>query len=85
MRHLGLLTQRDGEHIGDRALLDHETAVHVGFTELQFGIEENAPLGGARRKRTDTGWPVPSPKVKVVPREVVTRKVPRRINVFRRN
>ena len=27
-------------------------------------------------KRTATGWPVPSPKVKTVPREVVTRMFP---------
>ena len=32
-------------------------------------------------KRTDTGLPVPSPNVKVVPRDVVSRKVPRRTNV----
>src|SRR5690349_16033317 len=30
-------------------------------------------------KRIATGFPIPSPKVKVVPREVVTRKLPRRI------
>ena len=36
-------------------------------------------------KRTHTGWPVPSPKFKTVPREVVTLNVPRRINVLSRN
>src|SRR5665213_115021 len=36
-------------------------------------------------KRTDTGRPVPSPNVKTVPREVVTRNVPRRIKVSSRN
>ena len=36
-------------------------------------------------KRTATGVPVPSPKVNVVPREVVSLKVPRRRKVLNRN
>ena len=35
--------------------------------------------------RTETGVPVPSPKVKVVPRDVVSLKVPRRKKVLNRN
>jgi hypothetical protein len=31
LRQFGILTQADGEHVGDRALLDHETALHVRF------------------------------------------------------
>ena len=36
-------------------------------------------------KRTDTGRPVPSPNVRTVPREVVTRKVPLRMKVLSKN
>jgi hypothetical protein len=44
------------------------------------------PHSAARvTKRTATGLPVPSPQVKVVPREVVTLKVPRRTKVLSRN
>ena len=50
VRHVGILPEHDGEHVGDRALLDHESAVHVGFAELQFGIEQDAPFGGAGGK-----------------------------------
>ena len=50
VRHIGILAEHDGEHVGDRALLDHESAVHIGFAEFQFGIEQDAPFGGARGK-----------------------------------
>ena len=35
-----VLAKHDGEHVGDGALLDDERAVHVGFAELQLGIEQ---------------------------------------------
>ena len=47
IRDFGFLTESNGEHIGDRAFLDHKRAVHVGFAELKLGIEENAPFGAA--------------------------------------
>ena len=50
VRNLGLLAETNGEHVGDRAFLDHEGAVHIGFAELEFGIEQDAPFGGARGK-----------------------------------
>jgi hypothetical protein len=34
------------EQIGDRAVLDHQAAVHVGFAELELGLEQHAELGG---------------------------------------
>src|SRR5882757_8058800 len=43
------------------------------------------PHSAARvAKRTETGRPVPSPKFKAVPREVVTWNVPRRTKVLSR-
>ena len=42
--HFGLIEQ-DGKRVRNRAVLDHERAVHIGFAERQFGIEEDAPLG----------------------------------------
>ncbi len=39
VRNLGLLAKHDGEHIGDRALLDHERPVHVGLAEFECRIE----------------------------------------------
>ena len=53
--HFGLVEQ-DCERIRDRAVLDHERAVHIGFAKRQFGIEEDAALGPfaqePRRHRT---------------------------------
>ena len=34
-----VLAEHDGEHVSDGALLDDEGAIHVGFAELEFGIE----------------------------------------------
>ena len=39
-----LLAQQDREHVGDRALLDDEGAVHIGFAELELGIEQDRAL-----------------------------------------
>ena len=50
VRHLGALAEHDGKHVGDRALLDDERAVHVGFAEFELGIEQNGPFGRARGK-----------------------------------
>ena len=50
VRNLGVLAKANGEHVGDRALLDHESAVHVGFAKLKLGIEKNSPFGAARDK-----------------------------------
>ena len=48
--HVGLIEQ-DRQRIRDRAVLDHERAVHKGFAERQFGIEQDPPFG-ARRSGT---------------------------------
>src|SRR5262245_21000286 len=32
---VAMLTEQDRKHVRDRALLDHDTAVHVGFAESQ--------------------------------------------------
>ncbi len=50
VRHVGILAEHYGEHVGDRAALDHEGPVHIGFAEFEFGIEENSPLGAAGAK-----------------------------------
>src|SRR5205823_12364448 len=42
-QHLGLIEQ-DREQVGDAAIFDDERAVHVGFAEREFGIEENSAL-----------------------------------------
>jgi hypothetical protein len=42
--HFGLAEQ-DLQRVRDRAVLDHEGTVHIGFAERQFGIEENTTLG----------------------------------------
>ena len=42
------LARYDGEHIGDRALLDDDAAIHVGFTEPELGIEQDTALGRSR-------------------------------------
>jgi hypothetical protein len=40
-----LLAQQQSQDIGDGALLDDQRAVHIGFTELQLGIEQHRALG----------------------------------------
>ena len=35
-------SHRHLEQVGDRALLDREAAVHVGFAELELGLEQHA-------------------------------------------
>ena len=39
------LAQHDGQHVGDRALLYDDAAIHVSFAEPQLGIDENAAFG----------------------------------------
>ena len=39
-----VLTQQQRQHIGDRAPFNDEGAVHIGFAELQLGIEQHPPL-----------------------------------------
>ena len=39
------LPEQQRQHIGDRALLDDEIAVHVGFTQAQLGVQQYRPLG----------------------------------------
>ena len=50
-----ILTQQDREHLGNRALFDDQRAVHIGFAELQFGVQQNRALrlrcGEAHRDR----------------------------------
>ena len=38
------LPQQQREHIRDRALLDDECAVHVGFAQSELGIEQDRAL-----------------------------------------
>jgi hypothetical protein len=50
-----LLAEKDAQHVGDRALLDNEAAVHKCFAELELGIEHDRALrlrgGEAHRDR----------------------------------
>jgi hypothetical protein len=39
------LPEDDAEHVGNRALLDDEAAVHIGLAEPQLWIKENAAFG----------------------------------------
>src|SRR6266849_5461964 len=45
---IGALTEHDGKDIRDRALLDDDPAIHVGFAESQLRINKNATLGRPR-------------------------------------
>ena len=38
------------EKFRNRALLDHEAAIHVGFAQSELGVEENVPFGGPAGK-----------------------------------
>jgi hypothetical protein len=35
------------QEIGNRALLDHQGSIHVGFAELELGVEQDSELGAA--------------------------------------
>src|SRR5712691_3567559 len=58
------LTKHDGKDVGDRALLDHDAAIHVGFAESQLGIDEDATLGrsGGEADRHGPARAVPESK-----------------------
>jgi 16S rRNA G527 N7-methylase RsmG len=60
------------EKIRDRALLDYDAAIHIGFAESELGIDKDAPLSCPLVKRIATGPPLPSPNVKVDPPAVET-------------
>ena len=51
-----VLAEQDGQYIGDRALLDHEAAVHVSFAKPQLRIEQDAPFGCAGGKPNRDGF-----------------------------
>ena len=34
------LTEQDGEHIGNRALFDHQGTIHIGFAEFELGVAQ---------------------------------------------
>jgi hypothetical protein len=40
-----LVPRHEIDEVGDRAALDRERAVHIGFAELEIGIEQHGPLG----------------------------------------
>src|SRR5439155_3038623 len=42
------LRQHDAKYVGNRAAFDDDAAVHIGFAEAQFGVDENAALRGTR-------------------------------------
>ena len=42
--HFGLIEQ-NRQGVRNRAILDHECAVHIGFAQRQFGIEQDPPFG----------------------------------------
>ena len=44
----GLLTQQDRKHVRNRALLDDKGAVHIGFAELQLGVDQHRALRPCR-------------------------------------
>ena len=77
-RHaIGGLAEHDRQQVGDGAVLDPERAVHVGFTELDLGVEEHAALGGPGGEMDrDAG------RAEARPLAVVNLRVPRRINRF---
>ena len=81
--HFGLIEQ-DRQRVRNRAVLDHERAVHIGFAQREFGIEEDPPFGPAGRNRAATGFPVPSPQVNFAPLAAVNVIVPRRMNCPRK-
>ena len=41
------LVKGEGEEIGDVAFLNDKVAIHVGFAELQLGVEQHSQLGHA--------------------------------------
>jgi hypothetical protein len=52
------------EKIHDRALLDHDAAIHIGFAESELGIDKDAPLGCPRGEADRHGSPRPIPERK---------------------
>ncbi len=42
------LVQHNSKNVGDRALLDHHGAVHIGFAEFDLGIDQHTAFRGSR-------------------------------------
>src|SRR5262245_44653055 len=49
-RRAAVILDGEVEKFGDRALLDDQAAVHIGFAQPELGINEDAPLGRPARK-----------------------------------
>jgi hypothetical protein len=47
--------RRKVEKIRDRALLDHDAAIHIGFAESELGVDKDAPLGCPRGEAQHKG------------------------------
>ena len=75
-----ILPQQDRKQIRDRALVDDESAVHVGFAQSSWGLKRTLRCAFSVVKRTATGGPLPSPKAYVLPAAVVTVRDPWRMN-----
>src|ERR1700722_11792910 len=51
-----ILPQQNGKQVRDRALVDDESAVHIGFAQSELRIEKDAALGfGAGEAHGDRG------------------------------
>jgi hypothetical protein len=44
------LVQHNSKHVRDRALLDDDGAIHIGFAEFDLGIDKHAAFRGAREE-----------------------------------
>ncbi len=44
------LVEQNGERVGDGTTFDHEGSVHIGFTQPQFGVEQDPALGVGSQK-----------------------------------
>jgi hypothetical protein len=56
-----MLAHHQADKVRDRSGLDHEGAVHIGFAEPEFGIEQHGPLrrGGHETDRERRPGAVP--------------------------
>ena len=51
-----VLRHREREEIRDRAALDHESSVHVGFADREFGVEQHGQFGEVAGKTDRNGF-----------------------------
>ena len=84
-RAVAALAEHDGEDVGDRALLDDDAAIHIGFAEPELGIDQDVTLRRPRGKADRHRRAGPVPEGKSCSPRGRDPKIPRADQLFQRH